>query len=531
MEAKPSAVVRRTGGAAALVAAGILASRVLGLIRQSLTARFLGGEGSFAADAFMSAFKIPNILQNLFGEGALSASFIPVYANLLEENREEAGRVAGVVITMLALIVSLLVLAGVLLAPYLILLIAPGFAGERRELTIRLTRILFPGAGIFVLGAWCLAILNSHRRFFLSYAAPVFWNIAMIAALVGFGRHESQPALAVKLAWASVAGAALSFFVQLPTVLRVVPSLRIALARTNAHVSTVMRNFVPAFISRGVVQISGYIDQWLSSFLPVGMPALMGYAQSVYVLPVSLFGMAVSAAKLPEMSSATGEEHVRHTYLRGELDSGLRQIAFFVVPSAAAFLMIGDVIAAVLFQYGRFGRASTLFSWGILAGSAIGLLAGTLARLYSSTYYALRDTRTPLRFALVRVFLTTVLGYVCALPLPRLLGVDPRWGAAGLTASAGVAGWVEFSLLRSRLNARIGKTGLARRYVMVLWVSAVAAGVVGFGIKRVVGMGAPRIVLGASVLGSFVLVYGAATLAFGVPEARAVVARVRRRLS
>ena len=532
MESKPQArVPRRTGGAAALVAAGILASRVLGLVRQSLTARFLGGEGSFAADAFMSAFKIPNILQNMFGEGALSASFIPVYANLLEEDREEAGRVAGTVVAMLALVVSVLVLVGVLLAPYLILVIAPGFTGERRELTIRLTRILFPGAGIFVLGAWAIGVLNSHRRFFLSYAAPVVWNVAMIAALIGFGRRESQPDLAVRLGWASVIGAALTFLVQLPTVLRVAPRLRMTLARANEHVRTVARNFIPAFISRGVVQISGYIDQWLSSFLPVGMPALMGYAQSVYVLPVSLFGMAVSAAKLPEMSSATGAEEDRHTYLRGELDSGLRQIAFFVIPSAAAFLMIGDVIAAVLFQYGRFGRASTLFSWGILAGSAIGLLAGTLARLYSSTYYALRDTRTPLRFALVRVLLTTVLGYLCALPLPRLLGIDPRWGAAGLTGSAGVAGWVEFSLLRSRLNRRIGVTGLARRYVVTLWGSALAAGAVAFGIKRLVGMGAPRLILGAAVLGSFALVYGAVTLAFGVPEARAVVARVRRRLS
>ena len=527
----PPRAPRRTGGAAALVALGILASRLLGLVRQSLTARFLGGEGSFAADAFMSAFKIPNILQNLFGEGALSASFIPVYANLLEEDREEAGRVAGAVFAMLALAVSVLVLVGVLLAPYLILVIAPGFTGERRELTIRLTRILFPGAGIFVVSAWCLGILNSHRKFFLSYAAPVLWNVAMIGALIGFGKHETQSVLAVRLAWASVVGAGLQFLVQLPTVLSLVPSLRLGLQRGNAHVRTVMRNFVPAFVSRGVVQISGYIDQWLSSFLPVGMPALMGYAQSVYVLPVSLFGMAVSAAKLPEMSSASGVESERNAYLRGELDSGLRQIAFFVIPSAAAFLALGDVIAAVLFQYGRFGRASTLFSWGILAGSAIGLVAGTLARLYSSTYYALRDTRTPLRFALVRVGLTTVLGYLFALPLPKLLGLDPRWGAAGLTASAGLAGWVEFSLLRSRLNSRIGVTGLTKRFVATLWGSALLAGGVAYVVKLLVGVSAPRIILGASVLGTFCVVYGAATLGFGVPEARALTNRVRRRLS
>ena len=175
---------RGTGAAAALVAAGILASRLLGVVRQSLMARYLGATTGIAADAFMAAFKIPNLLQNLFGEGALSASFIPVYTNLLaRDQRDEARRVAGAVAAILALVTSVLVLLGVLLAPYLIPVIAPGFTGAKRELTITLTRVLFPGAGLFVLGAWCLGVLNSHRKFFLSYAAPVLWNVAMIAAL------------------------------------------------------------------------------------------------------------------------------------------------------------------------------------------------------------------------------------------------------------------------------------------------------------------------------------------------------------
>ena len=528
----PAGPARRSGGgaAAALIAAGILLSRLLGLVRQSLTARFLGGLGSAPADAFMAAFKIPNILQNLFGEGALSASFIPVYArSLARGEREEAGRVAGAVAAMLALVVAVLVLLGVLFTPYLVDLIAAGFEGERRLLTIRLTRILFPGAGIFVLGAWCLGVLNSHRRFFLSYAAPVVWNLAMIVALVAFGGRQARPDLAVTLAWASVIGAALTFLVQLPTVLRLVPSLRVALDRTSAGARQVMRNFVPVFVSRGVVQISGYIDQWLASFLPEGMVALLGYAQSVYVLPVSLFGMAVSAAELPEMSGATGTDEARNAYLRQRLDAGLRRIAYFVIPSAAAFLALGDVIARLLFEYGAFGPQSTIFSWGILAGSAVGLLAGTLARLYSSTYYALHDTRTPLRFALVRVALTTLLGYLAALPLPKLLGIDPRWGAAGLTVSAGVAGWVEFALLRSRLNARIGTTGLVQRLVVSLWGSALLAAAVGFGLKLALAP-APRFVRGIAVLGAFSLVYGLATYALGIPEARALVARARRRL-
>jgi putative peptidoglycan lipid II flippase len=519
---------RGTGRAAALVAAGILASRVLGVVRQSLMARYLGATTGIAADAFMAAFKIPNLLQNLFGEGALSASFIPVYSNLLaRDEREEARRVAGAVAAILAVVTSVLVLVGVLLAPYLIPLIAPGFTGPKRDLTITLTRVLFPGAGLFVLSAWCLGVLNSHRRFFLSYAAPVLWNVAMIGALLGFGSRQDRVTLAVTLGWASVIGAALQLLIQLPTVLRLLPGLRLSFDYRRANVHKVLANFTPVFFSRGVVQVSAYVDQLLASLLPQGMVALLGYAVTIYTLPVSLFGMSISAAELPEMSSAVGSESEIGALLRTRLNAGLRRIAFFVIPSAAAFLALGDVIARALFQSGRFTETDTIFTWGVLAGSAVGLLASTLGRLYSSTYYALHDTRTPLRFAIVRVVLTTALGYLFAIPLPRMLGIDARWGAAGLTASAGIAGWIEFLLLRSRLNRRIGATGLPRQYVGLLWLSAAVSAAVGFALRRELGV-THRFVEAAAVLGAFAVVYGVFTLALRIPESRALVARVSR---
>lgn len=521
---------RSSGVAAALVAMGILASRVLGVFRQSLMARYLGATTGIAADAFMAAFKIPNLLQNLFGEGALSASFIPVYVNLLsvKESDAEAGRVAGAVASILALVTSVLVLLGIWLAPYLIPIIAPGFAGARRELTVTLTRILFPGAGLFVLSAWCLGVLNSHRKFFLSYSAPVLWNVAMIAALLGFGARQQRVDLAMTLGWASVVGAFLQFVIQLPMVVRLVPHLKLRLDHRQSNVRRVLSNFTPVFFSRGIVQISAYVDQLLASLLPQGMVALLGYAVTIYTLPVSLFGMAISAAELPEMSSAVGNADQTAAFLRQRLDAGLRRIAFFVIPSAAGFLALGDVIARALFQSGRFTQTDTLFTWGILAGSAVGLLASTLGRLYSSTYYALHDTRTPLRFAIVRVALTTGLGYVFAIPLPRLMSIDPRWGAAGLTASAGIAGWVEFSLLRSRLNTRIGRTGLSRSFLAILWTSAVAAAGVAFVIQHVTRW-QHRFVMAVVVLGAFTVVYGALTLAFRVPEAHALWRRIARR--
>jgi putative peptidoglycan lipid II flippase len=516
-----------------LVGAGILLSRIVGVIRQRVFAHYFGT--SAAADAFNAAFRIPNFLQNIFGEGALSASFIPVYAGLLaREDKEEANRVAGAILTLLALVTSLIVLVGVLTTPYLIDAIAPGFQGETRELTIRLVKILFPGAGLLVLSAWCLGVLNSHHRFFLSYTAPVIWNVAIIFSLIWFGGRGSrieannvqafQFRLAEWVAWGSVIGSALQFGIQLPTVLSLIKRLRPVLEVKSKNVRTVIRNFFPVFFSRGVVQISAFVDALLASLLGTGAVAALTFAQSLYTLPVSLFGMSVSAAELPAMSSARGSDEEIQAQLRRRLDSGLRQIAFFIVPSALGFLALGDVMVAALYQTGRFTHDDAIYVWAILAGSAVGLLASTLGRLYASTYYALHDTRTPLRYAIIRVVLTIVLGYLCAIPLPRALGIELRWGAAGLTASAGIAGWIEFALLRRSLNRKIGRTGLPLPFIIKLWTAAVAAAAIGWGIKLVVGVNRP-ILTAIAVLGPYGVSYFLLTSMFGLPEAERIVGR------
>jgi putative peptidoglycan lipid II flippase len=511
---------------AVFVAAGILLSRVTGLVRLRVFAHYFGLQ-SDAADAFNAAFRIPNFLQNLFGEGALSAAFIPVYASLVARGQQrEADRVAGAVGALLAMVVSALVLIGVVATPVLIAVIAPGFTGEKRALTVTIVRILFPGAGLLVLSAWCLGVLNSHHRFMLSYAAPVMWNAAMIATLVIFGDTESLPRLAVWLAWGSVAGSALQLAVQLPTVFRVAPDVRLVFDTASVHVRTVALGFVPVFFSRGVVQVSAYIDAVLASLLPTGAVTGLANAQLLYTLPVSLFGMSVAAAELPTMSRVTLDLSGAEALGR-RLNAGLRRIAFFVVPSSMAFLALGDVIAAAVLQTGRFRYEDVLYVWAILAGSAVGLLASTLGRLYSSTYYALRDTRTPLRYALVRVGLTTVLGYLCAIPLPRALGVPALWGAAGLTASAGLAGWVEMLLLRRALNRRVGPTGLPAGYVAKLWTAAALGAAVAWAVKIAVPAMHPAIVA-VAVLGPYGLVFFAATLALRVPETASALSFLRR---
>jgi putative peptidoglycan lipid II flippase len=510
-----------------LVASGIFLSRVAGLIRDRVFAHYFGN--SDAADVFKAALRIPNFLQNLFGEGVLSASFIPIYASLLARgDKEEARKTAGAVAALLTLSTSILVLLGVLAAPWLIAAIAPGFQGEKRELTTLLVRILFPGAGLLVASAWCLGVLNSHRKFFLSYTAPVLWNIAMIAGMLAFGAGRAQNSLVVITAWASVVGSALQVLVQLPMVFKLLGGLKLSLAHQTEHVRTVIRNFFPVFVSRGVVQISAYIDAFLASWLPTGAVSALAYAQTLYTLPVSLFGMSVSAAELPVMSGALGAADEVAGILRARMNSGLRQITFLVVPSVVGFLTLGDVIVAAIYQSGRFTHTDVIYVWGILAGSTVGLLASTLGRLYSSGYYALRDTRTPLRFAIVRVLLTTLLGYLAALPLPRLLGIEPRWGVAGLTISAGIASWVEFTLLQRGIRRRIGQVGVPIAFLAQVWVAALIAAAGARGTLIAAGHRGP-IVLAVIVLSVYgILFFGVSTL-LKLPEAQALLGILRRR--
>jgi putative peptidoglycan lipid II flippase len=519
--------VRKSGlvlGASSRVALGILISRITGLVRERVIAHFFGD--SAIADAFRAAIRIPNLLNNLFGEGVLSASFVTVYSKLrAAEQDEEAEYLAAAVFGLLSLVCSLLVLLGVLLTPLLIELIAPGFKGEQRVLTIQIVRILFPGTGLLVMSAWCLGVLNSHRRFLLSYLAPVAMNVTMIAALVLFGRHSEQRPLVIDLAWAFVAGSLFQFLVQVPRVRKLLPGFRPKLDSHSEHVRSVIRNFGPIFLSRGVVQISAYVDSMIASLLPTGAVAALGYGQIISALPVSLFSMSVSAAELPALSSAIGSKDEVAAFVRGRLSAGLRRIAFFVIPSAVAFLVLGDVLAAALYQSGRFHHSDAVYVWSVLAGSAVGLAATCLGRLYSSAFYALLDTRTPLRFAVIRVILTIILGCLFALPMPHWIGIDQRWGVGGLTASAGIAGWVEFALLRRGLNQRIGETQIPIGFNLKLWFSAFLGAGLAFFVKRMLGTAHP-VALACVVLPLFGLVYLGCSLLLRIEESRSALASI-----
>jgi putative peptidoglycan lipid II flippase len=487
--AEPTTPTGNAISSAKLVAAGILLSRIAGFLRDIIFARYLGT--SPYASAFRGALRMPNVLQNLLGEGTLSASFIPVYSRLLERGETEAaGRLAGAIFALLLAVAGALSLFGVLMAPVLVSFFLAGFEGEIREITILCTRIIFPMTGVLVLSAWALGILNSHRKFFVSYTAPVLWNAAMIGVLILFGTRLDQRGLILALSWGALVGGALQFLIQVPWILKLERSLRLGWDLKSEHVRTVVRNAGPAIMGRGVVQLSGWADMFLASFLFTGAVAAIAYAQTFYMLPVSLFGMSIAAAELPELSRAGGDEAEP---LRRRVEAGLRTMAVFVVPSAIGYVLLGDLIIGGMYERGDFVRADTVLVWLILGAYSIGLLASTATRLYASALYALGDTRTPARIAMLRVGISVIIGATLMISLEPITwrGFTIGWreatlvlghpiGAAGLAAGAGVAAWIEWVLLRRALGRRIGDVSagavLARLIGAALLAGAVARG-------------------------------------------------------
>ncbi|MGH3440940.1 MAG: murein biosynthesis integral membrane protein MurJ [Nitriliruptorales bacterium] len=563
--AASQSVVASSRRHSALVAAGIFASRVSGLVREGTITFFFGN--SFVVDAFTNAFKIPNFLQNLLGEGVLSASFIPVYSRLLAEGREEdAGRVAGAIAGLLGVLAGGLVLAGVFLARPLTRVIAPGLPAETFELTVTLMRLLFPAIGLLVLSAWCLGVLNSHRRFFLSYVAPVLLNAAQIAFLVGIGFTvlrrglagedpiPSQADLVTWLAVGTIVGAGLQFLVQLPSVVRLSRGLRPSLRTDLPGVRHTLRAFVPIVGGRGVVQLSVFVDLFLASFLAAGAIAALRFGQVLYVLPISLFGMSVAAAELPALSSVDASDRAG---LQRRLDDGLGRVAFFVVPTALGFLVIGDLLVGALYQRGEFGRLETVQVWLVLAGYTVGLLASTASRLLQSALYGMGDPRSPAVYAAVRVVVSAAFGALLMLQLDRVLwdgsgfsvtGALPaftslpeairapgqqadlvRLGAVGLAVAAGAASWLEYRLLRRRLLDVVDHIRIGGGELRSTALAAVPAGLVALA-SRAVLSDLPIVAAAFVAVAATGATYVAVARALGHREAQDLVATIRRRL-
>lgn len=521
-------------------------------MRQRLLAHCVGAGSE--AGALAVALRIPNFLQNLLGEGALSASFIPVYVSLRAEGRDdEADRLAGGVFALLTLVVGVAVAGGLWLAPFIVRLLASRFAPEAFELAVRLTRIVFPGTGVLVLSAWCLGILNGHRRFFLAYAAPVGWNLTIIAALL-WAEGGAASAAAEWAAWGTAAGSVVQLAVQWRSVMALLGRFRPWPAFKEASLRQVLRGFGPAVVARGVVQISAYVDVAYAALLSERAAALLNYAQTIALLPVSLFATAISASELVEMSSDSSKagDGAAAAALSARVAAALDRMALFVVPSAVALCALGDLLSGALLESGRFSAVDSRSVWLLLVGAGLALYAQAAGRLYASAFYALKDTRTPLRVAMLRIAVGVAVGYGAVRVLPEVLGLPREVGAAFITLTTAATAWLELWLLRRALAARLdgaaarapSRRGAWRAVAAALLAAGLTllakwALVLRFGVSPGVSdawagevlpaPALPPLAASLALLGTFGLLYGGLALALRVPGARELVGRLARR--
>lgn len=477
--------MRSREGRAWHVALGIAASRIAGFARDVVLAYFLGS--SRFADLWYLGLRTPNVIQNLLGEGTLSSSFIPVYSRMLAEGRRaDAARLAGASLGLVAVIAFGLALLGSACAGWIVDLAYPRLDVASGELLVRMLRVLFPMTAVLVVSAWALGILNSHGRHLVSYSAPILWNVAILGAaglgsgaLGTVGLEQGGARFVVWLTWGALAGSLAQTLVQVPWILREVRTVRPSLDWSVPGLAEVRGNFGPAVLGRGVVNLSGLLDAVLAALLVQGAVAHLSRATTLYLLPLSIFAMAVSAAELPRLARM-GAHEVEAVSRR--LRTALETLSFWLVASAVGYLVIGDLIVEAVFQRGDFTADDTRAVSLVLGAYALGLLASGRSRLLVSGFYAFNDTRTPAWVATGRVVVSTAVGVGLMVPLDQYGVGAVRFGAAGLALGSAVGAWVEYAWLRRRLGLRLpgylpssgtllrlfSAAGLATAWVVVL---------------------------------------------------------------
>lgn len=477
-------------------AAGIMISRVSGLLREILLGAVLPITAP-AATAFRIAMRIPNVIQNLLGEGSLAASFVPVYAKLVEEKQEaEARRVAGGVLGLLALLITIIVAMLVIGAEVIVNVLGHAQSDEVKELAVKLLRITAPGIGLLGISAWCLGILNSHRQYFLSYVAPTLWNgaqvgVLLVAAIIIQFADGAQdgPDAATIATWLSVAvliGSALQLAVQVPRV-RILTQNVTPHMRREGQVQTVLRRFGPAVGSRGVVQISSLLDLFLAGYLVLGAIPIIALVTPLYLLPISLFGFSVATTELTEMSRQADRADVVARRVR----IGLRKVALPAGLCTATLAVGGQPIVGTLYEWtsSLVGRDAVNADAAVVLGATLGVYALALpasmsARISQNALFSLGDVTTPAQIALVRLGVLVAVsvlfmfqadqvyvesGVIHGLEnLPQWqfwkpLGADlrsveggpPHFGPVGVALGALAASWSEWALLRLRMNRKL----------------------------------------------------------------------------
>jgi len=470
----PPSENREIGKAAGIIGFYTLLSRILGLVRDMVVAFFFGS--GVAADAFFVAFRIPNLLRRLFAEGSLSIAFIPVFTEYLQQKtREEAMEMARVVLTLLSAILSLVTLLGVLGSPWIVRIQAFGFGGEgyTYELTVLLTRITFPYIFFISIVALFMGILNSLRRFAEPAAAPIFLNVGIIGAAYWISPRLSEPV--VGLAVGVLIGGALQVLIQIPSLLRQGFRFWPRWAPRHPAVKQIGLLMVPAVFGSAVYQINQFVGTLLASFLPQGSVSWLYYADRLVQFPLGVFAIAVSTAALPSLSrQAAGHDGL--DAFRDTLGYSLRIIFFLSLPSMAGLTVLGHIIVQTLFERGAFEAASTHMTTQALILYCAGLWAFSGIRVLIAGFYALQDTRTPLKASVFAL----LVNLVCSLALMGPL----RHG--GLALSLSIASAAHFAVLAILLSKKIGGLDLVPtlRSAGISLFSAAVMGTLLHGITR-----------------------------------------------
>ncbi len=498
-----------------------LISRVLGFVREMLTAAFLGA--SPVSDAFFVALRLPNMFRSLFAEGAFSAAFVPIFAGMIaKEGRAAALTFAEDVLAALLTALCLFLLVGEMATPFILRVIAPGFAAEPAKfaLAVELTRIMFPYLVYISLVSFLGGMLNSVERFAATAATPALLNLFLIAALVFV-----RPVTGQALAWAVTASGLAQFLWLTASCQRAGLSLSLPRPRLPPAVRRLLRVMLPGVFGSGVVQINLLVSTAIASLLPTGAVSYLSYADRLNQLPLALVGIAVGTAILPPLSRQvrTGDsDGASHTQNRG-----LELALLLTLPAAIALAVAAHPILAAVYQHGAFGAAQTDATAPALAAYAIGLPAFVLIKVMAPGFFARHDTATPVKIAAVTVAVNIVLTVCLGLVLPL--------AHIGVALATSIAGWVNALSLLTMLRRR-GYFALdrpARRSLPRILLAALGMGLLLMLLERLLapllaGGLAAQLVAVAILVGGGLAGFAGLALAFGVVEWRDVKRRLRR---
>jgi putative peptidoglycan lipid II flippase len=428
--------------AAGIVGLCTLLSRVLGLVRDIVVATLFGS--GMAADAFFVAFRIPNLLRRLFAEGSLTIAFIPVFSEYLAtRSKQDAFDLARTVLTVLSLILVVVTLLGVLGAPWIVRIQAFGFeaGGDRYALTVLLTRITFPYIFLISIVAFFMGVLNSLRRFAAPAAAPIFLNVGMIGAAYFLSPHFAEPIMG--LAIGVLIGGVLQVVVQIPWLFR--EGLKIFPSWDPGHpaLKRIGLLMLPAIFGAAVYQVNQFVGTLLASFLPEGSISWLYYADRLVQFPLGVFAITVSTVALPSLSTQAARKE--EAGFARTLSHSLRIVFFVTIPSMAGLIILREPIVMVLFERGAFDSLSTAMTASALFYYVLGLWAFSGIRVLVSAFYAVQDTRTPVRIAVMALVANAAFSLLLMGPMRH----------AGLALSLSLASTVQFCMLVFMLRRKI----------------------------------------------------------------------------